>query len=294
MKILSSCAAAAALLLVASASAETLTNATIVTLVKAGLGDDAVIAKIKGSPSQFDLSTDQLIVLKQQGVPSPVIAAMLGASNSSVSDAAAMSADSADWRLPHPAGVYVLANWAGEPKMMRIDATTANQTKTGGLLGYALTAGIASIKMKSVIPNGSARVKVVVPRPDFYFYFDEANASLSRGANTGSWIAGPAASVTSPSEFSLIRFDAKKDRREARVGSFNMAGAKSGVMDKDRIAFSYDRVAPGVFKVVPSADLEPGEYGFLYSMSAGGGPGIYGGGVMTARVFDFSIETPAR
>lgn len=87
-----------------------------------------------------------------------------------------------------------------------------------------------------------------------------------------------------------MRFDVKQDRREARVGSFNIAGAKSGVMDKDRISFSYDQVAPGVFKVAPSADLAPGEYGFLYSMSAGGGPGIYGGGVMTARVFDFAVD----
>ena len=272
----------------APVAAETLTNTSVLSLVQAGVGDDAVIAKIKSSSNQFDLSTDQIIALKQKGVPSNVIAAMLAASGEGADfSKGALSADSPDWRVPHPSGVYMLN--AGETKMLRIDPTTANQTKTGGMLAYALTAGIASIKMKSVIPNAHARVAAPNGKPTFYFYFDESNASLSNGAATGSWLSGTTASVTSPSEFSLVRFDVKSSRREARVGSFSMAGAKAGVMDKNRIAFAYDRVAPGIFRVTPSEELKPGEYGFLYSITAGSGPGIFGGGVMTARVFDFSI-----
>ncbi|WP_343525714.1 hypothetical protein [Sphingomonas sp.] len=261
----------------------------VVTLIRAGLGEEAVIAKIKASPNRFDLGTDQLIALKTQGVPSAVIAAMLSASQEGgVSAKAALSADSPDWRVPHPSGIYLLADWAAEPKMLRLDPTTANQTKTGGMLGYALTAGIAPIKMKSVIPNDHSRIRSTKAKPEFYFFFDEANASLSGGANNGSWLTGPNSTITSPNEFSLVRFDVKKDRREARVGSFNIAGAKSGVMDKDRIAFTYDRVAPGVFRVTPDAPLEAGEYGFLYSVSAGSGPGMFSN-TMTTKVFDFSV-----
>ncbi len=271
------------------AIAETLTNDKVLTLVQAGVGDDAVIAKIKGSENKFDLSSEQIIALKQKGVPSSVIAAMLSSDTAAAaSSKTAMSVDSPDWRVPHPSGVYLLTA-TPTPAMIRIDPTTANQTKTGGMLGYAMTGGIASLKMKSIIPNASARVHAGNAKPEFYFYFDESNASLSKGGNTGSWLAGPAVTVTSPNEFSLVRFDVKSTRREARVGSFNIGGAKTGVMDKDRIAFSYDRVAPGIFKVVPTSDLRPGEYGFLYSMSAGSGPGMFGGGVMTARVFDFSV-----
>lgn len=271
--------------------AETLNNATVVTLVKAGVGDEAVIAKIKATPGQFDLSAEQLIALKQQGVSSGVIAAMLATSTSAGSGGApASSIDSPDWRVPHPAGIYLLIAQGTAAQMARIDPTTANQTKTGGMLGYMMTGGLASIKMKSVIPNAHARVHAAAARPEFYFYFDEANSSLSHGANTGSFLAGPAVTITSPNEFSLIRFDVKDNRREARVGSFNIAGSKTGVMDKDRIAFSYDRVAPGVFRVRPDADLAPGEYGFLYSMSAGSGSGLYTNGVMSARVFDFAVD----
>ena len=123
--------------------------------------------------------------------------------------------------------------------------------------------------------------------PPFYFYFDQANGSLSSGAGFNAFF-GPGAAVTSPSEFSLIRFDTKSGRREAKVGKFNIGGAKSGVMDKDRIAFQYDQLAPGVFKVSPTAPLSPGEYGFLYSVSSSG-MGMASGGNMMARAFDFSI-----
>lgn len=280
----------AAALFVAPVQGEVLTNDSVAVMVSAGLGDDVVIAKIKGTASRFTLTTDDMIALKQRGVSSAVLAAMVTAGTGSpVSSLAAMSADSPDPLVPHPSGVYLLADREAAPRMIRMDPITSNQTKTGGILGYALTGGIASLSMKSVIPGGTARVSADVSRPVFYFYFDQANQSLSNGAAGSAFVAGPAATVTSPNEFSLVRLTAKKDRREARVGSFNIAGAKTGVMDKDRIAFDYDQIAPGVFMVTPSGDLKPGQYGFLYSMTSGSGPGLATAS-MTARVFDFGIE----
>ena len=97
---ISKVAAAACALLLASATqlhAETLTNETVVTLVSAGLGDEAVIAKIKASAARYDLSTDSLIALKKSGVSSAIIAAMIEAdSQGMVSPKAMMSADSPD------------------------------------------------------------------------------------------------------------------------------------------------------------------------------------------------------
>lgn len=279
----------AALALAASpAQAETLNNDTVVALVSAGLGDEAVIAKIDGSAAQFDTSTGALIALKNAGVSSAVIARMIAAGTAAtVSANAAMSVDSPDPSVPHPAGVYMLADWLTPAKMAVIDATTSNQTKSGGFLGYALTGGIASMNFKTSIPNAHARVETSQPRPTFYFYFDQANQSLSNGARDGFWAAG---SVTSPAQFSLVRFDVKKSSREAKVGSFNIGGAKSGVMDKDRIPFTYTMVAPGVYEARPEQALPAGEYGFLYSASTGGGVGIAGVGAMTSRIFDFSIQ----
>ena len=270
-----------------SVQAETLTNDMVVSLVQAGLGDDAVIAKIKASAGHYALSTDDLITLKKRGVPGPVIAAMIqSGAEGAVSSKAVFSADSPDPLVPHPSGVYL----ATEARMVRIDPTTSNQSKTGGILGYAFTGGIASLSIKAVIPNITARVRTGRSRPAFYFYFDEATRGLSQSGGGSLWLSGPASAITSPNEFSLIRFEVKKDRRETRVGSMNLAGAKAGVMDKDRIPFDYEQVTPGVFKVTPSSDLPTGEYGFLYSVSAGAGPGMWGNGTGSARIFDFAVH----
>ncbi len=273
-------------------AAETLNNANVIELVKIGLGDEAVVAKIKASAAQFDTSTSALIALKQAGASSSVIAAMIEAANgANVSANAQMSSDSSDPKVPHPSGIYLLADWLPEPKMMVIDATTSNQTKTGGFLGYALTAGIASMSFKTVVPRPNARVVTQRTRPTFYFYFDQAGRSLSNGGGSAFWVAG---AVTSPNEFSLVRFDVKNDRREAKVGKFNIGGAKAGVMDKDRIPFTYTTIAPGVYEVKPDNELAGGEYGFIYSASTGGGGvGIAGMGAQTSKIFDFSIPVQA-
>lgn len=280
------------LLAASPALAETLSNADVIQLSKIGLGDEAIIAKIKTSSNQFAVTTADMISLKGEGVSGPVIAAMLEAANgSSVSANATSSVDSPDPLVPHPSGIYMFADWLPEPKMTVIDATTSNQTKTGGMFGYLVTGGLASMSFKTVIPNKSARVKSDVYRPTFYFYFDQAQRNLSDSGGGGFWMAG---AVTSPNEFSLIRFEIKKDSREAKVGKFNIGGAKAGVMDKDRIAFSYETIAPGVYKVTPDTDLPGGEYGFLYSTNTSGGPGGAGVGATTARVFDFSIPMPPK
>src|SRR4051812_3244185 len=53
-------------------------NKDVIKLVKLDLGDDVVIGKIKQAADvAFDLTTDGLVQLKQAGVSSHVIAAML-------------------------------------------------------------------------------------------------------------------------------------------------------------------------------------------------------------------------
>jgi hypothetical protein len=55
-----------------------LTNADVVALCKADLGDQVVIAKIQQAPNEaLDVSTEALMALKSQGVPKPVIQAMV-------------------------------------------------------------------------------------------------------------------------------------------------------------------------------------------------------------------------
>ena len=69
----------AALIALTASSGATLQNEDVIKMVKAGLGDDLIIAKIGSSKCQFDTSTDALIQLKQSGVSAAVLKAIMGA-----------------------------------------------------------------------------------------------------------------------------------------------------------------------------------------------------------------------
>ncbi len=257
---------------------EVLNNETILSLAAAGIPDEALVAKIKASKGNYDTSTSNILTLKQKGLSGPVIAAMISAADAASKPA--MSLDAADPMIPHPAGVYFASPDAGQ-KMVVMQPTVSSQAKTGGIFGYALTGGLASMSIKAAIP-GSAATLMTGKNPTFYFFFDDSNPGTA--AQTSAWLAGSASVVKSPSEFSLVQLMEKKGRREARVGSANIAGAKTGIMDKDRIEFNYEQVRQGVFKVTPKQPLEPGQYGFVYSVAGAAG------GALTARVYDFGVK----
>lgn len=254
-----------------------LTIDQVLQLNELGIGDDAIIAKIESDAAIFDLSTDQMIDLRKKGLSSAVVAAML---KTKQNQKAVLSLDSPDPAVDHAPGLYLLAG----PKMERMNFTVSSQAKTGGIFGYALTGGIASASVKVAIQNEVAPIKTG-PNPKFYFFFED----VSKASTTTTWASGSNTFVNSPAEFTLIELMQKDGRREARVGSFNIGGAKTGVMDKDRIAFRSNEIRPGVFEVRPEQPLKTGEYGFIFSLGSGGT-----GGAATARIFDFSVDDGTR
>src|SRR5260370_28772029 len=62
-----------------SLAQEVLTNDSVIQMVKAGLPEAVVIAKIKSTSSKFDLKTDSLVGLKKAGVSDKVLEAMVAA-----------------------------------------------------------------------------------------------------------------------------------------------------------------------------------------------------------------------
>lgn len=255
---------------------DTLSNATVIALVRAGLGPEAIIAKINASNGSYDTSTNALIQLKQAGVFDGVIAAMLQRSTTPVLTNGRADSTSSNPLDPHAPGIYLL-DARGSGRMVRIDATISNQTKISNLWGYAFTSGISSMKTKTVIPNAVARVRATDRRPVFYFYFTQTGplASVSQFGSAFTAMA------SSPNEFSLVRLEQKKDRREASIGTVGIfSGVKAGISDKARMSFSYEDVAPGVFRVTPDQVLAVGQYGFIHSVTPGAG----------ARIFDFSVN----
>ncbi len=64
-----------------SKSKKVLTNEDVVLLVEAGLSEEVIISVIQKSPTEFDLTPEALIELKQEGVSDAIIKAMVGPSS---------------------------------------------------------------------------------------------------------------------------------------------------------------------------------------------------------------------
>src|SRR4029453_570910 len=86
---------------------ETLTNESIVAMLKGGLSEAVVLARIRSGPANFDTSTNSLLALKKAGVSDKVIEAMVSAPKSAPAAAAAPA--------PAPAAAPAGAPPAGVP-----------------------------------------------------------------------------------------------------------------------------------------------------------------------------------
>jgi hypothetical protein len=164
--------------------------------------------------------------------------------------------------------------------MSMLEPSIYTQGKTGGFLASAMTYGIAKIKIKAVLRGAHANARVSDPQPVFYFYFEEQGAGLSHAST-------PFGGTSTPNEYTLLKFDVKGATRETIVGQANAFGASGGTDDKAVTSFTYTKLRPGVYKVMLSSPLQPGEYGFI---SGGGAVAVtpYGGAATAnSRVFDF-------
>ena len=280
--------------LIASAQegGEVLTNDKVIMMTKAGLSASIIVSKIRSSKTNFNVTTEELIRLKQARIPDDIINAMVEGSSRSAATVSQMGAgdvariDPHDPLSAHEAGIYLLQEEGGQRQMLQLEPSISTQSKSGGWFKSAMTYGIAKVKSKAVLANANARLQINKPRPVFYFYFEVKNSGLSNSGNVY------ASASTSPNEFVLVMMDEKKNNRELTVGQFNVFGAQSGTLDKYSRPFDYEKIAPGVYKVTPRVDLADGEYGFFYGGSTPiAGYGYFGAG-MSPKIFDFGINLP--
>jgi hypothetical protein len=258
-------------------STDTLTNKTIIKLKVAGLSSDIMKAKIQGSICNFDLSTDALIALKKANVQDDVITAMLAKSNASTTSHT--SSGSVDTSKAMSPGIYFCK---GKPcSYTELEASVYSQAKMGSGILTAITYGAAKTKMKATLSGTKANLQIEESKPLFYFYFDKSNAN-GFGNNGAQWFS----SATSPNEFLLIKFSVTKKSREVVTGSFNSyEGMSSGIDDKYKVSFKYEKISQGVYKVYTEQSLEDGEYCFMYA----GGTTVYTGAPLQ-KVYDFGVK----
>lgn len=266
---------------------EVLTNAIVIELVGLGLGESTIIEKIRQSECRFDTSLEGLRQLKAARVSDTVIREMMVPHSSTAtaappaiptaSPAQAAVTNSSDPLAPHEPGIYL----DEKGQLVEINPTTFSGTKAN-FLGTAFTYGIKKTKLRASARGSSANLVTANRRPVFYFYFDKSLA------NPGLAMSGFLSfGASSPGEFVLVKMERKGNTREAVLGEFNGYGSSTGAREKDVQEFSFEKVRPGVFKIVPRNNLEVGEYCFYY---AGTPVGLaFAGG----RIFDFSVNLPA-
>lgn len=288
--LLTFCLLAAALFVAASVPAhaqEVMNNDEVISLSKAGLNPSLIVGKIRTSKTDFDLSTDALIKLKQAGVSDDVVAAMLEAKSGKPVSAATSgnstgaapvgpTGDPNDPMAKHNYGIYLYEEKDGVRKMTPLKANVSAQNRTGGLFTSSLTYGIGKVKIKSNLPGRNADLQLQTTMPVFYFYLDVT----SGGLNTASGIP------SDPKEFTMVRFNQRSDNREVTIGKANAFGAKGGLSDEYVVEFKAEDMGNGIFKVTPATDLKKGEYAF-YLVNSGNSNTSAGVG---AKFFDFGVN----
>ena len=236
-----------------SLAQEVLTNDSVVQMVKAGLPEAIVIAKIKGTATKFDLKTDSLVNLKKAGVSDKVLEAMVAAGSVTAAPTTAMPAP------PAPAVAAgsiknqdVIYQLVGE-KYVELFATSAN-----------LETNMAFFQSKSevVLEGKKARYRISDKQPVFLSTYSSTDAPLVR----------------------LKQGDCHDDRNlKIGSGAFMPFGGtqKMGVRNEDKIPINIERDARGFYKVTPASPLPPGEYGFILATGFGAGSG---------KIYDFGVD----
>jgi len=256
---------------------DTLTNAKVIRLSKLGLQASVVITKIQNSYNLFDVSTDGLINLSDNGVSSDVINEMVRVEATSAMTAANKK-DMKDPLTKRATGIYFYNPKDSIEPLRQVDPTVISTNKSGGLgiaLAQAYTMGLAREKVKSSLSGGNSHLQIEETTPVFYFYFER-----NEHRTGDSWFF---ATATSPNEFVLAKLNENKNNRSLEVGDMNAYGGTSGVPNDAKISFDYVKVSEGIYKVTFKQALKTGEYCFLYANAT---PTSYS----NDKVFDFGIS----
>ncbi len=274
---------ATAMLLAAAppALAQSFTNASVIALHKAGLGDSVIAAKIADQPCGYNVGTEALIELKHAGLSDALITAMVmrcsGAPATSprpaTSPAPAVPLPAATAPAP---GIYLADGATPHPHLTLLRPAAQASTKLTGN-GSILFPHMARL----IVPQPAAQVASTTARPVFYFYF------TPEGRHVGGFGEVNTEAAQSPAEFSLVHFRRDGGNRQVPIGRTEPYVEITGIDPKNTLPFTVEDLGWGTFKVVAGQDLAPGEYGFVLvgERDRRRSP--------LFRIYDFTVTAPA-
>ncbi|MFM9904877.1 MAG: hypothetical protein ACKVQJ_09945 [Pyrinomonadaceae bacterium] len=251
------CITFACLILSAQATAQQvtpkeMTNADVIKMVKAGLPDSTITAAIQQSPTNFDISTDALIELKNQGVSSAVMGAMLQTKNKK---------ESPTPTTPANTDMSILAAMAQRPGVKLIDGTNTIDLKY--TMASSRAGGMIVTKVQSTLKGNHALLRITNTSPVFE-------------------IAVP--SSYQPADYiTLAKLDAKSDRRELQMGKSTFSGFK--------IEIPIDKLVPITLEESPSQNNSASGYFKIYRVKLVNPipPGEYAV-VLGGIFYDFGVD----
>lgn len=226
-----------------------LTNAEVIKLWKAGLGDEIVIAKIEGSGrTAFALDTDNLIELKKSGVSQAVISAMLRKASGR---SAAPTATGATPPPGPPAPAYPFAS-SQQDDPPSLEASDGTRPLVIGASRFNAT-GFGPIKLVHLELAGyTSNVRTVDPSPAVVVQFNYDPQTF----------------------FFFVKTDPDKsdNTRSVKMGSA-IQRLKKMFQDNPRyypdaghtVAYNAEQISPGMWRITPKTPLGPGEYGLYFS-----------------------------
>jgi hypothetical protein len=214
---------------------EVLTNESIVKLVKAGLGEVLIVQMINSQPGRYKTTSDDILILKKQGVSDRIIQAMLNRSEAGQGNKPAdVGPELSTTGYPTEIGVY----WKKSKEWIEIMPEVINW-KTGGVFKSLATAGIVKGDVNGHLDGKQSRNRVVTPL-EFLIYTPEGVA------------------IT---EYQLLKLRENKNNREFRTVTGGILHSKGGT-SRDLLPLEGKKVASRTY-VVTLTGLRSGEYGFL-------------------------------
>lgn len=228
------------------AKEEILTNDSVIQLLKVGLDEDSIIAKIQKTKYNFDTSTQGLVALKQAGASSRLIQFMMDPTKELQKTTPSPVTGGVPQPAGSPTGNAPVANYPTEigiyikkdGRWVEVQPEVVNW-KTGGVIKHIASAGIVKGDVNGNINGAHSRNAVKTPL-EFII------------------VAAEGVAIT---EYQLIKLREQKDYREFRTVTGGVLHAQSGAT-RDLLEFEGTKVASRTFSVnLPT--LGAGEYGFL-------------------------------
>jgi hypothetical protein len=270
----------------------------VLDMLDAKVSEDIIIGQIIKANLRFTLTTRDLVSLTKAGASERVLRQLDSSIpvSKAVEDSARpvpipappppvepkpdpkIAADPNDPDTPHKPGLYLYTEKNGERKMVEISKTVPQSSRAKNT---PVVSAVTGAYIYAFLPRAKAVVRTDAHKPVFYFYVGETSQISS--------------AIDSPQQLELIKMEHQKMQNlEGRRMAFaKVPHAFSqpiiGTDPKAVKLFKSEQTVPLAFRLIPDAELEPGEYCFFFNSgnSAGWGKGAAGAQV---TLWDFGIE----